>query len=63
VGVTNAEYPSTEVPRSTSSSPIDCCDGEQDSDFAFEILANVIEKVRVDLGITIDIDADDLIDL
>jgi hypothetical protein len=40
-----------------------CCDGEQDSDFAFESLANVIEKVRVDLGITIDIDADDLVDL
>ena len=37
-----------------------CCDAEQDKDFAFESLANVMEKVRVDFGIEIELDADDL---
>jgi hypothetical protein len=37
-----------------------CCDGEKDRDFTFESLANVMEKARVDFGIEIDLDADDL---
>lgn len=37
-----------------------CCDGEQDENFVFESLSNIIEKARVDFGVEIKISADDL---
>jgi len=37
-----------------------CCDAEEDRDFAFNSLSNIIEKARVDFGIKIDISAEDL---
>lgn len=37
-----------------------CCDAEQDSDFVFGALANLIEKARVDFGVKIDISEKDL---
>lgn len=37
-----------------------CCDAEEDKDFVFGSLSNIIEKARVDFGIKIDISVDDL---
>ena len=37
-----------------------CCDAEQDNDFVFESLANLIEKARVDFGVKIDVSEKDL---
>ena len=40
-----------------------CSDAEQDSEFSFGSLANIIEKARVDFGVQIKISATDLDDL
>ena len=37
-----------------------CCDAEQDSDFVFASLSNLIEKARVDFGVKIEIAEEDL---
>ena len=37
-----------------------CCDAEQDNNFIFSSLSNIIEKARVDFGITIDINCEQL---
>ncbi len=37
-----------------------CCDAEEDKNFAFGSLSNIIEKARVDFGVKIDICAEDL---
>ncbi len=37
-----------------------CCDAEQDQDFVFQSLSNIIEKARVDFGVEISIDSDQL---
>lgn len=40
-----------------------CCDAEQDNNFTFESLINIIEKSRIDFGVTIDITSGDLDEL
>ncbi len=37
-----------------------CCDAEEDKDFVFASLSNIIEKARVDFGVKIEISAADL---
>lgn len=37
-----------------------CCDAEEDKDFVFGSLSNIIEKARVDFGVKIEISAEDL---